>query len=104
VQEGLDYSYYSAKILPNEESKNTQNSISISVNPGLAYDLSKRIQFELLFLNDLLSASYVSSKSPSVSNGNPSTYKSNQFSFGANDPGITNLTSLNIGAKIFFGR
>jgi len=64
----------------------------------LAYDLNKKIQFELLFFNDLLSASYFNS-----TNTSSSTVKTSQFNFGANTT-ITDLTTLNVGAKIFFGR
>ena len=100
VQEGLDYSYYKNKpSVDNIQSKFTQNSVSIALNPGVAYDLSKRIQFEILFFNNLLSASYLNQKTESPVN----VFKSNQFSFSANTT-ITDLTTLNVGAKIFFGR
>lgn len=58
AQEELSYSYSQGNFLPVNNGKITQNSASIEVNPGLAYDLDKRIQFELLFFNDLLSINY----------------------------------------------
>jgi len=99
AHEQLSYSYSKANYLPYTNGKFIQNAAAIEVNPGLAYDLNKRIQFEVLFFNDLFSASYSNSKNIS----SIKTTKSSQFNIGANT-GITNLTSLNIGAKIFFGR
>ncbi len=69
----------------------------------MAYDLSKRFQLEILFFNDLLSASYNHSKLISHYNGSDLIRKYSSFSAGANFTG-SQLTSLNIGAKIFFGR
>jgi len=99
AQEGLNFGYN--KISPDTvnsfNSKNT--SIAFTVNPGIAYDLSKRVQLELILFNDLLSAEYSHSKTTGFSG----TIKSNSFNLGANLDG-SQLTSLNIGAKIFFGR
>jgi len=84
-------------------SDNKSLSVGITINPGVAYDLSKKIQLELVFLNDLISAGYVHTKN--VELGNPSNFRFEQNSFYAStDNSVSNLTSLNIGAKIFFGR
>ena len=100
AQEALNFQY--SKISP--DTTNFINSKTISIaftaNPGIAYDLSKKVQLELLLFNNFLSAEYSYLSSTSIAS---STIKSNNFHIGANLDG-SQLTSLNIGAKIFFGR
>lgn len=77
-------------------------SAGITINPGVAYDFSKKVQFELMFLNDLISAGYQTSKiTDKLPTGDVSSTQ-NSFYAGANT--LSNLTSLNVGVKIFFGR
>jgi len=99
AQEALNFQY--AKNSP--DTINYINSKSINVmftaNLGIAYDLSKKIQLELLLFNNLISAEYSHLKSTTISG----IVKSDNFNIGANLDG-SQLTSLNIGAKIFFGR
>jgi hypothetical protein len=106
AQEALSYNYGKGSVdssMYYSFVDNISNEINVTVNPGIAYDLSKRFQLELLFFNNLLSASYERSKLISHYNGTDLVQKFNSFSAGANLAG-SQLTSLNIGAKIFFGR
>ncbi len=102
AQEALNFNY--RKSLGIADSAIIYNSKSfdaiLTVNPGLAFDLSKRVQLELLFFNNLLAIEYTHFN---YSQPNLSSIKTDNFSIGANLDG-SQLTSLNIGAKIFFGR
>jgi len=71
----------------------------VAANPGIAYDCSKKFQLELLFFNDLLSAYYLHNK---VTSGADKSTE-NIFSVTSNLD-FSSVSSLNIGAKIFFGR
>jgi len=105
AQEALGYNYSKGSIDSTTSTSfvnSTSHELSISVNPGIAYDLSKRFQLELLFFNNFLSASYEHSKLEMQPNG-ANAIKLDAFSLGANLT-ASQLTSLNIGAKIFFGR
>jgi hypothetical protein len=77
-------------------------TISVTVNPGLAFDVSKKFQLELLFFNNLLSAGY-SHTDTQPGNLSEPIFKQNSFFINTN-LNTSQLTSLNIGAKIFFGR
>ena len=106
IQEELSYSYGKGAVDSSTNYSfvnNISNDINLTINPGIAYDLSKRFQLELLFFNDLLSASYHHSKLITHYNGSDVVQKYSSFSAGAN-LASSELTSLNIGAKIFFGR
>jgi hypothetical protein len=102
AQEALNFNY--RKSLGIVDSAILYNSKGyeaiLAVNPGLAFDLNKRIQLELLFFNNLLAIDYTRYK---YDQPNASDVKIDNFSIGANLDG-SQLTSLNIGAKIFFGR
>jgi len=97
------YKYFStfdtASVLRNNKNLN----LAIVVNPGLAYDLSKRIQLELLFLNNLLSAGYLHSTESFEIDNNDIESKQNSFYASSNNE-TTPLTSINVGVKLFFGR
>ena len=77
-------------------------SVGIKVNPGVAYDLSRKVQLELVFLNNLISAGYLHTKN--IESGSPNNFRFEQNSFYASTDSYSDLTSLNVGAKIFFGR
>ncbi|MBG9375552.1 hypothetical protein I5907_04860 [Panacibacter sp. DH6] len=77
-------------------------SAGITINPGVAYDFSRKVQFELLFLNDLISAGYQTSKTTDKLSTGDVSGKQDIFYAGANT--LTNLTALNVGVKVFFGR
>ncbi len=100
AQEALNFRY--AKISPDTTDFLNSKTISIAftANPGIAYDLSKKVQLELLLFNNFLSAEYSHLTSTSIPDG---TTKTNSFNIGANLDG-SQLGYLNIGAKIFFGR
>ncbi|MEP6683401.1 MAG: hypothetical protein ABJA35_09075 [Parafilimonas sp.] len=102
AQEALAFDY-SKNTTEFSDSLNVPNNkqlyIGVSVNPVLAYDVSKHFQLELLFFNNLIGASYTYGTNTSIS----STIKTDNFSLGANLD-ASQLTSLNIGAKIFFDR
>lgn len=102
AHEGLDFAYAKSRGYSADSSIETNNkiyNIGLSANPGLAYDLCKKVQLELLLFNNLLSAGYTHATSTYSS----STSKSNSFNIDVNLDASA-LTSLNIGAKIFFGR
>ncbi len=106
VHEALSYNYGKGSVdssMNYSFVNNISNDINLTINPGIAYDLSKRFQLELLFFNDLLSASYHHSKLITHYNGSDIIQKYSSFSAGANLT-VSQLASLNIGAKIFFGR
>ncbi|MEP6466160.1 MAG: hypothetical protein ABJB05_07625 [Parafilimonas sp.] len=97
---GLDYTKSTSQYIDSVSASNSkQIYVGLTVNPGLAYDVSKHFQLELLFFNNLISVSY----SHTTSTSNAPTVKADNFSLGANLDG-SQLTSLNVGAKIFFGR
>lgn len=103
AQEALVFTYNKSNSLNDSIVRLVQNKsymVAFTVNPGLAYDVSKKFQLELLFFNNLLSAAY---SHHILSGTNLSTIKSDDFSISANLD-ASQLTSLNIGAKIFFGR
>jgi hypothetical protein len=101
AQEALNFDY--SKTLYKVDSTNFVQvdnrtyQASFTVNPGIACDLCKNFQLELLFLNDLLSVDY------SYTDARSTGIKNNNFSIGSNLD-ISQISSLNIGAKIFFGR
>lgn len=78
-------------------------SLSLTINPGVAYDLNKKIQLELLFLNNLISAGYTTTKSTTEFNTGSFYLKQNNF-YATSNSNLAEIASLNIGAKIFFGR
>jgi hypothetical protein len=103
VQEALNYNYSKAtwdSLAQQPYQKVTSNTISVVVNPGIAYDISKRFQIELIFLNNLISASYSNGKNEGLNN---EVEKDNAFSVGA-FLDASQLSYANIGFKIFFGR
>ncbi len=72
----------------------------LSVNPGMAYNVSKHMQLELQLVN-LLMASYSSNKSSSTDNINyPSPNDSKQFVFSTTLDG-TLLNNVSIGIRFF---
>ena len=101
VQEALNFDY--SKTLVKTDSSNFIHvnnktyQVSFTVNPGLAYDLGKNFQLELILFNDLLSASY------SHTDAKATGIKNDNFSIGSNLD-LAQITSLNLGAKIFFSR
>jgi hypothetical protein len=101
AQEALNFMYSKSNSLNDTVLvENKTSSVMLTANPGLAYDLSKKVQLELLLFNNFLSAGY---SHHTLKGTNLSTIKSDDFSIGANLD-ASQLTSLNIGAKIFFGR
>ena len=102
AQEALNFNYSKGGSVTDSLTavNNKIYEAGFTVNPGLAYDLSKKFQLELLFFNNLLSIDY---SHHDLTQLNSSTIKSDNFSIGANLDG-SQLTTLNIGAKIFFGR
>ena len=102
AQESLDFNYSKGGSFTDSLSsvENKTYGVNFTVNPGLAYDLSKKFQLELLFFNDLLSVDYSHNDLVQL---NSSTIKSDNFNISAN-LNASQLTALNIGAKIFFGR
>jgi len=81
---------------------NKEKSVNITANPGLAFDVSKKFQLELLFFNNLLSAGYSHATSRPDNVSHPLDTE-NSFFLNANLD-FSQISSLNIGAKIFFGR
>jgi hypothetical protein len=76
---------------------NKTYQVSFTVSPGLAYDLGKNFQLEIILLNNLLSATY------SHTDAKATGVKNDNFSIGSNLD-FAQISSLNLGAKIFFGR
>jgi len=106
AQESLRANYIHTKNITSyapaiEDEKGT--AISVQINPGIAYDLNKRIQFEFVFFNNLLSAGYVHTKYTFNNQGVYYDYKESNFNLAANTE-YSSWTSVNLGAKIFFGR
>jgi hypothetical protein len=101
AQEALNFDY--SKNLYKVDSSNfiqvdnRTYQASFTVNPGISYDLSKKFQLELIFLNDLLSIEYL------YTDARATSIKNHNFSIGSNLD-ISEISTLNIGAKIFFGR
>jgi hypothetical protein len=79
-----------------------EKSINITANPGLAFDVSKKFQLELIFFNNLLSAGYSHTTSKPDNISDPINTE-NSFFLNTNLD-FSQISSLNIGAKIFFGR
>ena len=83
---------------------NRSHQVSLTVNPGIAYDLSKHFQLEILFFSNLLSVSYSHSQLLTHdNNGADEMRKYNSLNAGANFS-ASQLTSLTIGAHFFFGK
>ena len=61
-----------------EEYKNRNYAISIGLNPGLSYEVTKRLQLELIF-QDLVSANYSWGKREGVGNAMFYNTKTNGF-------------------------
>lgn len=102
AHEGLYFAYDKSWDYSADSSIKTNNKIystGLTANPGIAYDVCKKVQLELLLFNNLFSAGYTHATSSYAS----STTKSNGFNVNVNLD-ASSLTSLNIGAKIFFGR
>lgn len=77
---------------------------TLGLSPGLAYDLTKKIQLELL-LNNLLGVGYSHSKITDTPQGGGIVNESkvNSFSFNSNaDP--TQLTNISVGVRFTLGR
>jgi len=83
---------------------NRSHQVSLTVNPGIAYDLSKHFQLEVLLFSNLLSVSYSHSQLLTHdNNGADEMRKYNSLNAGANFS-ASQLTSLTIGAHFFFGK
>lgn len=80
-----------------------QANIYIAVNPGLAYDFSKKLQLEVLFFNNLLSAGYSSSNIKYETSDVYNDYKISNFYAGTSSE-VGLWGTVNIGAKIVLGR
>lgn len=108
LQESLNanfdrYKYYTSFDTTSVIRDNKNLNLSIAINPGLAYDLSKRIQLELLFLNNLISAGYThTTESYEIGNNDIKSKQTSFYASSNND--ITQFTAINVGVKIFFGR
>ena len=77
---------------------------SLGLSPGLAYDLTKKIQLEVL-LNNLLGVGYSHSTTTDIPQGGgpKNETKTDNFSFNSNaDP--TQLTSISVGVRFTLGR
>jgi hypothetical protein len=103
LQEALGYDYthaYGDSTITGSLSKNISHQVTLAANPGIAYDVLKRLQLEIILFNNFFSANYTHSQLEI--NGDESITKSNSFSIGVDD--VSQLTSLNVGVKFFFGR
>lgn len=79
-------------------------SASLGVSPGLAYDLTKKIQLEVS-LNNLLGVGYSHSTGTDIPQGGGAKIETqaNNFSFNSNaDP--AQLTTLSVGVRFTLGR
>jgi hypothetical protein len=77
---------------------------TLGLSPGLSYELTKKMQLEVL-LNNLLSVGYAHAKSTSTQHNTTSKteYENNNFSFNSNaDP--TQLTTVSVGVRFTLGR
>lgn len=85
--------------------KSKTNNISTGINPGFAFDLTRKVQLELL-LNNLVSLGYSQTKNSSIFNttGGPS-FISKEHSFYLNsDFNLDQLSNINVGVKFILGK
>jgi len=95
ANEGLNYSYYNYERY-GEKQKNS--SIALSLNPGLAYDLTHKMQLEMLF-PDLVSLSY------NVAKDDQPNYKWKQSNFNINSfLNGSALSNISIGFRFYLTR
>ena len=79
-------------------------SVSVSLSPGIAYDVSSRFQLELR-LNNLVSVNYSHEKAPDPGTGYPQGKSTrNSFTVGSDLNHLAELGSVRIGARLVFGR
>jgi hypothetical protein len=105
--ESLNISYGSYKYLGSngtnpyvEKIKTTASYFSLA--PGLAYDLTRKMQFEIL-LSNLLSLNYSNIKHDYDNNQIYTDYKENTFSLNSS-LSLTQLSYINIGVRFILGR
>jgi len=106
VQESLNADFNHLKNFygsPADIQDTKETNLYVTINPGFACDLSKRFQLELLFLNNLISAGYSHQTVKYEPSALYNDYKSNYFYINSNFD-WSQLSSLNVGVKIFFGR
>lgn len=85
--------------------KSKADDISTGINPGFAFDLTNKVQLELL-LNNLVSLGYSQTKSSSIfnTNGIPSfSYKEHSFYINS-DFNLDQLSNINVGVKFILGK
>jgi len=82
-----------------------QYSVNITFNPGVAYDLNKKLQLELLVFNNLISAGYAHTTHNFTKTQNSSylDYRENNFYLSSNLD-WSQLSSISIGMKIYLNR
>lgn len=106
AQESLNADYDHIRTIhiePNVIEDDKVTNIYIAFNPGVSYDINKRLQLELLFLNNFLSLGYQTQNTKFENTSAYTNYKNNVFYASSNsDFGLWNSVSL--GAKIFLNR
>lgn len=97
AQEALNFNY--TKLKGDSVAYNYTKALNIfaNVNPGLAYDLTKRMQVELLF-NDLITVGY-----NHYDYLIPSNYKQSNFYINSSF-NLSQLSSVNLGIRFLLGR
>lgn len=80
-----------------EEYKTRNYVISIGLNPGLSYEITKRLQLELVF-QDLVSANYNWGKREGVGNATWYNRKTNGFGLNSNIS-LNGISSIGIGIR-----
>lgn len=82
--------------------KQKQYSVNVAFNPGIAYDMSRKLQLELLFFNNLISAGYSHIKNTFTSSSYPDS-KENSFYLSSNLD-WSQLSAISIGMRIYLNR
>lgn len=106
AQESLNADFDHARSIHNEPGvieDDKVTNIYLALNPGFSYDINRRLQAELLFLNNFLSLGYQTQNTKFENTNLYTNYKNNTFyASSTSDFGLWNSVSL--GVKIFLNR
>jgi hypothetical protein len=85
-----------------EEYKTRNHTISLCLNPGFSYEITKRLQLELVF-QDLISANYTRSNRKGEGNATSFNRRSNGFGLNSNIS-LNGISSIGIGVRFLLNK